>query len=195
MSQDREGPKLEEIAPGMIVAMPNLSDENFNRTVVLLLRSTEEGAFGLVINRGSGIPLASFCQEQQIDYRGPKGLEINLGGPVEVASHLLVLHGDEPVLSDKDEDELELMPGIRVVTAMTGLKALAGRGSERFRCYLGYAGWGPGQLEWELSQGAWVPLPSESEFVFSSPGPAIWERALRSAGIDPISLVPGGAIN
>ncbi len=195
MSPKLEDSKLDLIAPGLIVAMPQMLDENFSRCVVLMLKSSEEGAFGLVLNQGSGIPVGEFCRDQEIDYRGPEDLVINVGGPVEQNSHLLVLHGEDRVLDSQADDEEELAPGIWLVSAMDGLRTLAERGSERFRCYLGYSGWGPGQLEWELSEGVWVPLPCEKDFVFAEPGPQLWERALRRAGIDPISLVPGASIN
>ncbi len=188
-------PNLEELAPGIIIAMPHLLDPNFNRTVVLLLRSNEQGAIGLVLNREAPLPLDEFCRSQDVVYAGPEGRKLNIGGPVEQDHHLLVLHGDTPLWEGESEDEIELAKGVYLVTAMDGLKALAERGSDRMRCYVGYAGWGPGQLEWELSEGAWVPLTCEPRFVFDEPIDGIWEAALRRAGIDPISLVPGGALN
>ncbi|MDQ7008414.1 MAG: YqgE/AlgH family protein [Acidobacteriota bacterium] len=195
MAEEKSRVNLAELAPGLIVAMPQLVDPNFNRTVVLLIKANEEGALGVVINRSTGVSLREFLGYQDVEYAGPAEIEVNLGGPVEQDSHLLVLHGEEPVFGGGSEDELALAEGVRLVTAREGLAILAERGAERLRCYVGYAGWAPGQLEWELSEGAWVPLPCEASLVFDEPLGRVWGQALRRAGLDPVSLVPGGAVN
>ncbi len=184
------------LAPGMVVAMPQLSDPNFRRAVVLILRSNDKGAFGLVINRPGDLSVAELCKDQGIDYKGAAGEQIMVGGPVESERHLMVLHGEERLFVSASEEEIDVAPGIRLVTAREGLAMLAVSGAQRFRCFAGYAGWGPGQLEDELDAGAWIPLPADEELVFDvGPGAMVWEQALRRAGIDPISLVPGGAAN
>lgn len=195
MKPDSPSTDLGEVAPGFLVAMPQLVDPNFNRTVVLLLKSNDDGALGLVINRPTDMSLREFLKLESIQFDGDESLTVNLGGPVEQESHLLVLHGEPPVFETGSEAEVELAPGLRLVMAMEGLRALAARGARRLRCYVGYAGWGPGQLERELSDGAWVPLPCDASFVFDQAQEEIWAKALRRSGIDPISLVPGGAVN
>lgn len=182
----------QSLAPGFIVAMPQLADPNFRRTVVLLLRSNDLGAFGLVINRPSDFTVAELCQNQGIPYRGPRELPVMVGGPVKADSHLLVLHGDPPVFPPGSDAEIQVSPGVFLMTDREGLELLADRGTPRLRCYAGYSGWGPGQLERELEEGAWVPLPLEGRFVFDENPDAVWESALRLGGIDPITLVPGG---
>ena len=196
MSGRGSSPRVVGLAPGFVVAMPQLQDPNFTRTVVLMLRSNEEGALGVVVNRSTSIPLGEFLAHQNVEFAGGPEHRLNLGGPVEQDSHLLVLHGEEePLMGEGSPEELELAPGLRLIVAREGLRVLAARNSRRFRCYLGYAGWGPGQLEWELSEGAWVALPCDSGLVFDEPQEDVWHSALRQAGIDPISLVPGGALN
>jgi putative transcriptional regulator len=180
-------------APGLVVAMPQLADPNFRRSVVLLLNHGAEGSLGLVINRPSPISVAELCRSQDLPYRGSETARMMIGGPVEIDHHLLVLHGEEPCFPVGSESEVEIAEGVRLVTALPGLAQLAERSSARFRCYAGYAGWGPGQLEGELEQGAWVPLPSDPQLVFAADASMVWERALREGGIDPITLVPGGA--
>jgi putative transcriptional regulator len=186
---------IEGLAPGFLVAMPQLQDPNFSRTVVLLLKSNEAGAFGLVINRVGPLSVADLCEQQDIPYGGGPGRRVMIGGPVEQDSHLLVLHGEEGLYSPGAEQEMVIAPRIRLVTAVEGLRALAGRSEGRYRCYLGYAGWGPEQLQQELSQGAWLPLECDAGYVFDEAPAAVWGKALRRAGIDPISLVPGGEVN
>ncbi|UCF66579.1 MAG: YqgE/AlgH family protein [Acidobacteriota bacterium] len=184
-----------QLAPGFVVAMPQLLDPNFRRTVVLLLRASEAGSFGLVINRPSSISMDRFCEEQELPYEGPAETPVMIGGPVEADSHLLVLHGDEPVFETGSDRELEIAEGIRLITARDGLARLASRRTERMRCYIGYAGWGPGQIENELEEGAWVPLAADAKLVFDQPAEDVWVRALTQAGIDPIALVPGKELN
>ncbi len=186
------GPGRDWLAPGFIAAMPQLDDPNFRRTVVLLLRHDEDGALGLVINRPVPLSVGELCRSQEIAWAGPDDLSVFLGGPVQGESHLLVLHGDAPLHPEGSEDELEITSGIRLVTAREGLAALARRGTARLRCFLGYSGWGAGQLERELAEGTWVPLEASDEFVFASDPERVWEQALRRGGIDPFTLVPGG---
>ncbi len=182
----------DSMAPGLVIAMPQLADPNFQRAVVLLLRSNDAGAFGLVINRPSDLSLRELCQDQELAYNGPERLHLMIGGPVEIESHLLVLHGDEPVFDSASESEILVAPGVYLVTAREGLERLAEKGTGRLRCFAGYAGWGPGQLEGEIEEGAWVVLPPDSQLLFDDEPAVVWEKALRQAGIDPISLVPGG---
>ncbi len=186
------GTRRDWLAPGFIAAMPQLDDPNFRRTVVLLLRHDDDGAFGLVINRPVPLSVAELCRSQEIVYRGPADLSVYGGGPVQGESHLLVLHGDSPLHPEGGEDELEIVPGVFLVTARQGLEALAGRGTPRLRCFLGYSGWGAGQLEGELAEGTWVPLEANDALVFASDPERVWELALRHGGIDPFTLVPGG---
>jgi putative transcriptional regulator len=185
----------ENLAPGFIAAMPQLSDPNFHRTVVLLLRHGEEGGFGLVINRPAAITVDELCHSQGIPYHGPMEQPVMIGGPVEVDRHMLVLHGEPPIGAPGDEDEMFVAQEIRLVTARAGFIRLTSRGATRFRCYVGYAGWAPGQLDNELAEGAWVPLPASPRLMFDEPAEIVWDSALRQAGIDPATLVPGGQLN
>lgn len=173
--------------------MPQLADPNFRRAVVLLLKASEAGALGLVINRPSQMTLVELCESQSIPCHAQRHERVMIGGPCEPESHLLVLNGDQPVFAEDHPDELVVTPTIRLVTAREGLERLADRPQSRIRCYLGYAGWGPGQLEDELAEGTWVPLPSDDRLVFDRPHADIWQLALRAAGIDPVALIqPGG---
>ncbi len=195
MDDPKRPTAADAIAPGFVAAMPQLDDPNFQRSVVFLLASDERGAFGIVINRPSAISLAQLCEGQEVDYRGPNDLPLMIGGPVETDSHLLVLHGDAPLFGPADGNEVVVAPGVYVVTAREGLERLARSGTSRMRCFAGYSGWGPGQLEGELAEGSWVPLTVDPKLLFAADPDDVWERALRESGIDPISLVPGGQAN
>lgn len=192
-----QGP-VAALAPGFIIAMPQLSDPNFHRAVVLLLRHSEAGAFGVVINRPGNVSVRDLFETQEIPYAGPSDQPLMIGGPVEIDRHLLVLHGAKGAVADDVtdlEDEMVVSDGIWVVTAREALERLTVAADARYRCYVGYAGWGPGQLEEELALGAWVPLPASDALVFDEPADNVWDKALRAGGIDPATLVPGGEVN
>ncbi len=182
-----------QLAPGFLAAMPNLLDPNFHRAVVLMLRHGDDGAFGLIINRPAPVTAGDFCAEQEIAYGGPPHQPVMVGGPVQADSHLLVLRGTDPGDLEPGGHEISLTEGLAIVTSREGLAELAP--AARVRCYLGYAGWGPGQLESELAEGAWVPLPPDPRLVFDADPAQVWQKALRAAGIDPLTLVPGGELN
>lgn len=182
----------QSLAPGFLAAMPNLLDENFHRAVVLMLRHAEDGAFGLVINRAHPISAKDLFDSQEIPYNGPEKATLMFGGPVQADSHLAVLRGLDPG-ADVGPHEIEVAEGILILTSRDGLAELVP--TSRVRCYLGYAGWGPGQLESELAEGAWVPLAPDPRLIFDEASEYVWERALRAAGIDPVTLVPAGELN
>jgi putative transcriptional regulator len=184
------------LVPGFIAAMPQLDDPNFKRAVVLLLRLNEEGALGLVINRPSVMSVYELCESQGIPCHVEHREPVMVGGPCEVESHLLVLHGDQPLHAEPHPEEVIVAPGIRLITGRDGLGELAERPGARLRCYLGYAGWGPGQLEDELTEGTWVPLAANDALIFEEPAQDVWAAALRMGGIDPVTLIqPSGDVN
>ncbi len=185
----------EQLAPGFIAAMPQLLDPNFHRAVVLLLRHGEGGAFGLVINRPANITVSELCRSQEIPFEGPADQPVMIGGPVETDRHLLVLHGEPVAAGSKPTADLPAIEGVNIVASREALVELLNRGARRYRCYVGYAGWAPGQLDAELAEGAWVPLPVSPQLLFDEPSDEVWAAALRQAGIDPKTLVPGGQLN
>ena len=102
------------------------------------------------------------------------------------------------LLGDDELDHLELSPvadGIQVSSSPDVLRSLAEEAPERFGIFLGYAGWGPGQLTQEISQGSWIVAPVSSRFVFDTDCDAVWEGVLRSLGIDPATLVATQGVN
>jgi putative transcriptional regulator len=187
------GMHLDRLAPGFIVAMPQLDDPNFHRTVVLVLRHTDEGALGVVINRPGEITVAELFADQEIPYAGPSDQKIMVGGPVEFGRHLLVMHGE--ATAGESGGEQPVTEGVVLLTDREALARVSASGASRLRCYVGYAGWGPGQLENELAEGAWVPLAANARLMFDDKPETVWDKALRLGGIDPVTLVPGGDVN
>jgi putative transcriptional regulator len=176
----------ELLAPGFLIAMPHLQDENFRQSVVLLLREDERGAMGLVINRESPLLLKDLCQDHDIPYAGAREKRVRHGGPVQPEQGL-VLYGPE----HRDPEGESVLDGLDVSASRSTLARLCGLPQGRFHCYAGYAGWGPGQLPRELGEGAWLVAPADPILVLETTPERVWERSLRSLGIDPASLVSG----
>ena len=152
----------------LLVAAPILSDPNFRRTVVLVAEHGEEGAMGLVLNRptetsvGEAVPeLAPIAGEEELVF---------VGGPVSTASVLAVAELDDP------EDASELLFGA------VGFVQEPDVGVVRGRVFVGYAGWGAGQLEAELAEESWLVLPAETDDLFSDDPEGLWSAVLRRQG-------------
>jgi putative transcriptional regulator len=180
------------IAPGLLLAMPQLDDPNFARAVVLMVQHSEEGSFGLVLNRPSDTPVIDVTAPLGMRWRGDPSAVIWLGGPVSPESGWL-LH--EPTGAVTSDGTLEIADGISLSTSPHNLRLVVERPPRRVRLLAGYAGWGARQLESELAQGAWLTASATPELVFDTPAERMWDEALRSLGIDPASLVPASGVH
>jgi putative transcriptional regulator len=175
------------------MAMPALSDPNFERSVTCISEHTTDGAFGIVINRiFEGLSAKDIFDELTIESdEHAKKIPVHVGGPVHT-NELFVLHG-EPFLGDgllMVNDVLALDNSRRVLEEIA-----AGRGPKQYIIALGCAGWGGGQLEWEMKQNAWLSIPCMPDILFELPVEDRWERAIKRLGIDPdlLSDVAGTA--
>ncbi len=176
------------VAPALLLSMPQLDDPNFRRAVVLLCQHTADGAWGLVLNRPTG---ASAAQAVRLDppIAADNGLELWTGGPVEPERGCLLL-GDDP----DDVDSVQICHGVYISGSATLLRKLLERErSPRTRLLMGYAGWGPGQLDAELRQSAWLIMPIELDLIFDVPPAEMWETAIRRLGAEPgmLQMSPG----
>jgi len=177
----------DSIAPGFLIAVPQLLDPNFKQSVVLLLRQDDEGALGIVVNRETSLLLRDLCRDHDIPYSGDPDKRIRLGGPVQPEQGF-VLYGPE----HGDPEGREIQPGLHFSTSTSTLARLCALANGRFQCYSGYAGWGPKQLEREITEGTWILAPSDVALVLDQDPDEMWRGALNSIGIDPASIVPGG---
>jgi len=183
----REG----SLAPTLLLAMPQMDDPNFARTVVLLCRHEREGAMGIVVNRPTDTLVSSLIDldpPPQYDNR----MTIWAGGPVEPNRGWLLL-GYNPDTGDA----INVAPGL-YLSASTGLlrKLLeAERCAAESRFLLGYAGWGERQLESELAASAWLTVDVSKEVLFGTHPNEMWDRAIRTLGIDPYSLQLAGGVH
>lgn len=165
-----------------LIAMPGLEDYNFSRTVTLICEHNADGAMGIVINRPSDIPFSDILAQLDVTGYQP-GLEqhvVYTGGPVQ-ESIGFVIH--QP--TGNWEADLQIGPQIGVSASREILISIAeGREPDRWLLALGYAGWGPGQLEQEITQNAWLNGPADSDIIFSLPPEERWMAAAKHLGVD-----------
>ncbi len=173
------------LGSSLLVAMPQLADPNFHRSVVQLVHYDEEGAFGLVINRRAGVAAGDLCDHLEIPWHGDRRAEVGAGGPVQPETGWVLFGGAHDV-----PDSHRVADNVHFGGSLDGLRVLGETPPERVRLFLGYAGWSAGQLEVELAQGAWLVVPTTADVVFDGREDEVWSRVLDELGIDPASLVP-----
>ena len=170
----------------LLIAMPAMEDPRFSGSVIYLCAHTEEGAMGLVINRPLARPSFEELLRQLEIVPVPPARHIRLwaGGPVD--------NGRGFVLHTADwtgEGSLRVNEQLALTASLDVLKAIAeGGGPREGLLALGYAGWGPGQLETELAQNAWLTVPAPEALVFDAGHDTKWRRALAALRIDPLAL-------
>ena len=180
------------VAPGLLIAMPQLTDPNFHRSVVLMVKHGGDGSFGLVINRQMDQKVSELLTPLEIRWQGNRSDVAWWGGPVQPETGW-ILH--EPVAELGDQITREIAPGLHLSSAPDALKILAKNPPKRIRFILGYSGWGPDQLEGELADGSWVNSDVTPELVFETPPEKLWETSVRRLGIEPQSLVPASGVH
>jgi len=175
----------------LLIAMPGMGDLRFERSVVFLCEHSPRGAMGLIVNKPA--PELSFADLlSQLKIPAKIDLEttrVYFGGPVE--------HGRGFVLHSPDYSVAEGSTGVNANFSMTAtvdiLKDIAkGKGPAHALLALGYAGWGPGQLESEIQANGWLTAPAEPAVVFGQRDGEKWGDALRSISIDPRLLSAEG---
>jgi len=180
---------LKTLAPGFLIAVPQLGDPNFHRSVILMVDHTDSGSMGLVINRPAPLTLGDLAKGQSMAIAEPrKGDAVFLGGPVETHRGF-VLH-DYANLDEKHE----VVKGLYLSVTLDALLPLLQNAVCRLRFYLGYSGWGPKQLEREISAGAWLFTEARALPTLEGNPEELWDLTLREMGVDPVMLVPGGGV-
>jgi putative transcriptional regulator len=170
----------------LLIAMPAIGDARFTQTVIYLCAHTQEGAMGIVVNRPLVEPsFADLLRQLEIAPAPPaRSIGLFSGGPVENARGF-VLH-----TTDWTSDaSLTVDAGLSLTASLDVLKAIAGGGGPR-ECILalGYAGWGPGQLDAEIGNNVWLSAPADEALVFGAGHDTKWQRALAKLHIDPLML-------
>jgi putative transcriptional regulator len=186
---------MHSLAPSLLLSMPQLVDPNFNRTVVLLCKHGEEGAFGLVMNRPlqtTGrvvVNLGSLGNEPgdpNETISTDRELEVWIGGPVEPQRSWMLVAGDP----DQDGTTgMRITEDLYLSTSPDLLRRmLAPKPPPLARLMIGYSGWGRGQLEAELEASAWLMSDVDRDLLFTTPPERMWETAIRRLGADPATL-------
>jgi len=179
------------LAGSLLIAMPGMGDPRFDRTVVFLCAHSDDGAMGLIVNRPApGIAFRDLLEQLDIE-PGPVAAQIRVhyGGPVE--------HGRGFVLHTMDYatkgTTLDVDGRIGMTTTLDILEDIArGDGPGAVLMALGYAGWGPGQLEAELQRNGWLTAPADSAIVFGRDDGRKWAAAVGTLGISPSFLSADG---
>lgn len=172
-----------------LIAMPGLADGNFTRTVIYICAHSAAGAMGFIINRAQSVSFTELLQHVKIiDNKdaimmpaATRNFPVLSGGPVETGRGF-VLHSDDYVAESTIpvSDDISLTATLDIVRAIYD-----GRGPKRATLLLGYAGWGPGQLEAEIGNNAWLNCPATDSLIFDRSLEAKYERALATMGVSP----------
>lgn len=164
-----------------LIAMPNMADPNFNRTLTYICDHGEQGAMGVVVNRPIGLDLSTLFE--QIGLSLPERLQkqsVYFGGPVQTERGF-VLHTPPQIFSST----LTVNEVVSLTTSKDVLEAVSqGAGPNKFMVSLGYAGWAAGQLEEEIKQNAWLSVGADPNVIFDMAPEQRLPAAMRLLGID-----------
>jgi putative transcriptional regulator len=176
------------LAPGLLLAAPPLADPNFERSVVLLSAHGPDGAFGWVLNGQEAMPLSELLVRTQLAETEPNIAGVTrFGGPVS-RDQVWLLYPSGILPADLD-GQVEVAPGIMSSAARKVLEVVAGgRVPRGLITLMGYAGWGPWQLENEIKSGSWLPTDVTADVVFDTPPSQLWERAYQRVCASPMSF-------
>ena len=177
--------------PLLLLSMPQMSDPNFARTVVLLCDYTDRGAFGLVVNRRMDEPAWTMVRTEPPVSVDPE-LRLFIGGPVDPQRAWVLMSEAQ----GSDEEQREICPGVLLsVSRQLTLQVLQSPPSSRTRVIVGYAAWGPGQLEQEIASSSWLTMDVDPGLIFNLPPDRMWEAAIRRLGADPAALQTSGGVH
>jgi putative transcriptional regulator len=181
------------LAPGLLLAMPQMIDPNFSRSVVLLCRHDQDGAMGLVVNQPKETLVSSLVEFDPPLSADRSRMKVWTGGPVEPHRGWLLL-GFDP----GSDQAVPIAPGLFLSGSVEVLRMLLEENPERARdarFLLGYAGWAGGQLEAELAASAWLTAEVDVDLVLHTEASRMWETAIRRLGIDPYALQMGVGVH
>lgn len=171
----------------MLAAMPNMTDPRFSKSVIYVCSHSEEGAMGLVVNRlVQTLSFPDLLNQLDIETYGLEDqIRVHLGGPVD-GERGFVLHSPDYM----KESTVVVGSHFALTATVDILRDMAsGDGPNKTMLALGYAGWGPGQLDQEILENGWLTVPANDAIVYDDVVETKWERALGQLGIDPRLLL------
>lgn len=175
------------LAGQLLVAMPDMSDPRFANTVIYMCAHSDEGSMGLIVNKPTPEISFSHLLEHMEISTVPMGRDVPVvfGGPVD-AQRGFVLHSNDYA---SDDGTLDVDDAFRMTATQDVLEDLArGDGPVQAIMALGYAGWGPGQLDYEIAQNGWLICPACADILFGQDHGNKWQAALHSIGVHPLML-------
>ena len=170
----------------LLIAMPGIGDERFERSVLYLCAHSAEGAMGLMVNKlAEEIGFEELLVQLGVETESPlPKLDVHVGGPVETGRGF-VLHTSDY----HQESTLRVTDDIGFTATVDILRSIAdGDGPSDCMLALGYAGWAPGQLDVEIQANGWLSVPADNALLFDNDNTNKWDRAVRKVGIDPSFL-------
>ncbi len=170
----------------LLIAMPNMRDPRFTRTVIYVCAHNADGAMGLVVNRLVGsVTFPDLLDQLGIDTKAvTEEIRVHFGGPVE-SGRGFVLHSGEY----HHASTLQVAEQMALTATVDILQDIAkDAGPRRSLLALGYAGWGPGQLDAEIQSNGWLNVSADEQLVFDEDLDGKWERAINKLGVDPALL-------
>ncbi|MES2755024.1 MAG: YqgE/AlgH family protein [Pseudomonadota bacterium] len=171
-----------------LLAMPGIGDPRFERAVIAVCAHDDEGAVGVGVGAEiGGLSFRDLLAQLDIDGAGAPDAPVHFGGPVEMRRGF-VLHSRDW----SGQDTIDVAGRWSLTGTIDVLKAIAeGRGPTRWVAALGYAGWGPGQLDGELRRPGWLNVPGDETLLFATTAAERWSGAMAGAGVDPRLLHSG----
>jgi len=173
--------------PILLLAMPQVLDPFFQRSVVLLLDHNEEGSVGFILNRPTELGVQEILEDAKVEWQDRSDPPVFFGGPVEPKLGTVLFEHSEAT-ETPEHPELQ---GLGLTQSIEDLHRLAQEPPRVFRFFLGYSGWGAGQLTQEMMRNDWVTAPVQEELLFAEDPENSWATALRAIGVNPGSLVSG----
>ncbi len=188
IEQTKQTP-LSSLRNHFLIAMPSLNESIFSHTITYICDHSEDGAMGLVINQPLGIDMSEIYQQLDCSEGSHHATQAVLsGGPVQ-PERGFILHSPE----QQWESSLAVSRDIMLTASRDIIDAISrNQGPQKFLMALGYAGWGAGQLEEEITSNSWLTIPAEPHIVFDTPIEQRWAAASKSLGID-LNLISGTA--
>ena len=176
---------LSNLSKGVfLVASPNLIDPNFSKSVILLLQYGKGGSVGLIINKPTTVKLKKILPKI-------KGIQIRnkyifIGGPVSINTlFFVVLNGKHSEKFIKIFDDVYLIPQFKDLIKTIPKKIIR----KQLRVYIGYAGWAPGQLEYEIARGDWYIYPADTRSIFFKDPQDVWPELIKKSSAQLVKLI------
>ncbi|MEE4242453.1 MAG: YqgE/AlgH family protein [Desulfopila sp.] len=179
--QEKKSPVVDWLTGSFLISTQNMPDPRFEEQVIYICAHSKDGAMGVAVNKPNTMfTLAEILRSSQLPVPESKLPPVYIGGPVELESAFILFSSEY-----KTDHQLEVSSSVFLSRETRVLEDIAHeRGPEKYLFLLGYAGWGPGQLERELQADGWLTVPGNDMIIFDTPDEEKWRAAAMQYGID-----------